>query len=176
KDRSGNPWPGHPFQRDNNINGIDGDPSGTGEGLTTHTLNVGTLVALQEAYARQVVDAVNDLDNVLYEISNESRPGTGAEAWQGHMIAYVKQYEAGKPKQHPVGMTALYPDGNNAALYASAADWISPTDNPFSPTRSDGRKVILNDTDHDCGICFNEPWVWESFMQGLNVLLMDPYD
>jgi hypothetical protein len=28
----GNPWDGHPFNRANNINGIDGDPNGDGEG------------------------------------------------------------------------------------------------------------------------------------------------
>ena len=32
----------------------------------------GAITALQEAYVRKVVDTVNDLDNVLYEISNES--------------------------------------------------------------------------------------------------------
>jgi len=41
--------------------------------LETHSLLDPTVIALQEAYVRQVVDAVNDLDNVLYEISNESR-------------------------------------------------------------------------------------------------------
>jgi hypothetical protein len=30
-------------------------------------------VAIQEAYVKKVIDTVNDLDNVLYEISNESR-------------------------------------------------------------------------------------------------------
>ena len=30
------------------------------------------MTRLQEAYRRQVVDTVNDLDNVLYEISNEN--------------------------------------------------------------------------------------------------------
>ena len=37
----------------------------------------------------------------------------------------MKEYEAGKPSQHPVGMTAQQP-GVNSALYASPADWISP--------------------------------------------------
>jgi uncharacterized protein DUF6298/collagenase-like protein with putative collagen-binding domain len=172
----GNPWLGHPFQRDNNSNGIDGDPNYDGQGLETHTLQIPAIVALQEAYVRQVVDAVNDLDNVLYEISNESRPGTGAETWENHMIAYVKQYEGGKPKQHPVGMTSLFPGGNNADLFASAADWISPNGAMSNPPAADGRKVILNDSDHLCGTCFEEPWVWESLTRGLNPIYMDPYD
>ena len=30
------------------------------------------MTALQEAYVRKVIDTVNDLDNVLYEITNEA--------------------------------------------------------------------------------------------------------
>jgi hypothetical protein len=172
----GNPWRGHPFQRDNNINGIDGDPANTGMGIATHTLQIPAVVALQEAYARRVIDAVNDLDNVLFEISNESRGGVGAEAWQYHMITYIKQYEAGKPKQHPVGMTALYPDGQNSDLFASPADWIAPNGDLSDPPAADGRKVIINDTDHLCGTCLDETWVWKSLTRGLNPVLMDPFD
>jgi len=172
---TGNPWPGHPFNRNNNINGIDGDPNNTGEGLATHTLAIPTVVALQEAYVRRVIDAVNDLDNVLYEISNESRAGGGAEEWEAHMIAVIKQYEATKPKQHPVGMTALWPGGTNATLFASSADWIAPNGSLDQPA-SDGSKVILLDTDHLCGICLDESWVWKSLTRGLNPMLMDPFD
>src|SRR5690606_9372528 len=38
KRRTVNPWPGHPFHRENNINGIDGDGDGDGEGKEIHTL------------------------------------------------------------------------------------------------------------------------------------------
>src|SRR6185436_20143693 len=31
-----NPWRAHPFNRANNVNGIDGDPDGDGMGLETH--------------------------------------------------------------------------------------------------------------------------------------------
>ncbi len=41
------------------------------------------------------------------------------------MIRFIKSYEAGKAKQHPVGMTQQWPEGNEAALLASPADWIS---------------------------------------------------
>jgi len=174
---NGNPWHGHPFNRNNNINGIDGDPDLDDRGLETHSLLDPTVIALQEAYVRQVVDAVNDLDNVLYEISNESRGGnTGAEAWQYHMIAYLKAYEAAKPKQHPVGMSALFPNGNNDVLFASAADWIAPAGTTSAPDATDERKVIIDDTDHLCGVCGDEAWVWKSFTRGRNPVLMDPYD
>jgi hypothetical protein len=173
----GDPWRGHPFNAANNINGVDGDPDHHGNGREVQTLQLPAITALQEAYVRRVVDAVDDLDNVLYEISNESRPESWP--WQYHMIAYVKQYEATKPKQHPVGMTVGYPDDDNAALWASPADWISPNDTGgylTDPPPGDGRKVVLTDTDHLCGICVRAGWVWKSFLRGLNPILMDPYD
>jgi hypothetical protein len=173
----GNPWLGHPFNRLNNVNGIDGDPNQDDAGSETHTLQMPAITALQEAYVRKVVDDVNDLDNVLYEISNESsHESTG---WQYHMIRYLKQYEAGKPKQHPVGMTAQFPDGANSALFASPADWISlnSQNDPMSdPMPADGRKVLIDDTDHLCGICGSAEWAWISFLRGRNPLFMDPYE
>ncbi len=173
-------WQGHPFHPDNNINGIDGDPDGDGKGLQLDTLDLPAITRLQEAYVRKAVDTVNDLDNVLYEISNEAGPYS--TEWQYHIIQSVKQYEATKPKLHPVGMTFQYQGGTNQALFDSPADWISP--NPEAPDGcsyqdnpppADGRKVILSDTDHLWGIGGSQAWVWKSFCRGLNPLFMDPY-
>ena len=51
---------------------MDGDPRGTGDGAAgVQSLAIPAITALQEAYARKVVDTLNDLDNVLYEIGNE---------------------------------------------------------------------------------------------------------
>ena len=170
-------WEGHPFHPQNNINGIDGDLNKDGKGIEIHTLADGAVTALQEAYVRKVIDTVNDLDNVLYEISNENHPPS--TQWQYHMIRYIKSYEKNKPKQHPVGMTFQYRGGKNEALFNSPADWISPNreggyrDNP---PPADGRKVVLNDTDHLWGIGGNQAWVWKSFLRGHNPIFMDPYD
>ena len=176
KDAGGsNPWLGHPFNAANNVNGVDGDPHRHGEGKETQTLQIPAITRLQEAYVRRVVDAVNDLDNVLYEISNESHAASGA--WQAHMAEYVKRYEATKPKQHPVGITAYY-GGRNEDLFTSPADWVSPGENGYAtdPPPADGRKVVLTDTDHECGSCVPAGWVWKSFLRGLNPIFMDPYD
>jgi hypothetical protein len=176
KHHSSNPWETHPFNKTNNINGIDGDPKSFNSGGKIHTLALPTITAIQEAYIRKVIDTVNDLDNVLYEISNESN--TDSSAWQYHMISYIKNYERKKPKQHPVGMTVEYPNGDNSKLFNSPADWISPANKReinYSPT-SDGIKVILADTDHLCGVCGEYQWVWKSFTRGENPLFMDPYD
>jgi hypothetical protein len=129
---------------------------------------------LQEAYVRKVIDTVNDLDNVLYEISNES--DGGSEQWQYHMINLIKSYEATKPKQHPVGMTVEWPGGDNQDLFNSPADWISPNGSLDDPPAADGSKVIIDDTDHLCGICGDRMWVWKSFTRGRNPIFMDQYD
>ena len=119
-----NPWQGHPLNINNNVNGFNGDVDGDGEGTEVHTLQVPAITALQEAYVRKTIDTLNDLDNVLYEISNESH--ANSVNWQYHMITFIKSYEAGKPKQHPVGMTTEYPGADYSELTNSPADWISP--------------------------------------------------
>ncbi len=171
----GDPCQGHPFHPRNNVNGVDG-----GTGTALHTLTNPAITALQEAYIRKVIDTVSDLDNVLYEISNEDTAGPADNAWQVHMIRFIKDYEAGKARQHPVGMTQQYPDGEEATLRASPADWISPA---TKLPRADGRKVILNDTDHSYfwiglradGVAAQRAWVWENFTRGNQCLFMDPY-
>ncbi len=170
----GNPWLGHPYNASNNINGINGDPNGDQSGSEVHTLSIPQVTALQEAYVRAVVDAVNDLDNVLYEISNESNGSSNA--WQARMIDLIRSYEATKPKQHPIGMTVAWPNGSNSSLLNSSADWVSMNGDVSNPVVATGAKVSLEDTDHLCGICGDASWPWKSFTRGHNPLLMDGYD
>ncbi len=172
-----NPWKGHPFNINNNINGINGDPHNSGNGLNTQDLSIPAVTAIQEAYVKKVIDTVNDLDNVLYEIDNEG-DGTSVD-WQDHLIQFIKSYEASKPKQHPVGMTAAYPGGWNPDLFDGPADWVSPNnDNDYlsDPPAADGKKVVLTDTDHLCGVCGDRSFIWKSFTRGLNPIFMDAYD
>lgn len=173
-DRHANPWRGHPFNGANNVQGLDGDADGNGSGEELHELRDPRITRLQEAYVRRVVDTVNDLDNVVFEISNESH--VGAAAWQNHMVDFIHAYEAGKPKRHPVGMTSMFPEGDNAVLASSNADWISPKGHLHLRPAATGNQVIVTDTDHLCGICGDRAWVWASFTRGENLLFMDRYD
>ncbi|HLJ93085.1 MAG TPA: putative collagen-binding domain-containing protein, partial [Gemmataceae bacterium] len=171
-------WDYHPFNGPNNVNAIDADDKGVGYFTLPSTPMGKQVLALQEAYVKKVIDSVNDLDNVLYEICNES--GGFSTEWQYHLIRLVKQYELQKSKQHPVGMTFQYKGGTNAMLFESPADWISPNpgngnesyrDNPPSAYRG---KVIVSDTDHFWGHTGGDAlWVWKSFCRGLNVLFME---
>jgi hypothetical protein len=94
--------------------------------------------------------------------------------WQYHIVNYIKDYESGKPKQHPVGMTAFYAgrEGAMKALLESPADWISPQTAggtyrySSDPPVADGRKVIIVDTDHIFGVGGNgramqAGWIWQ---------------
>jgi hypothetical protein len=178
----GNPWPVHYFNIVNNINNVNGDyNNGNGEGeetqiLTSHAMST-AIFNLQTAYVRKVIDTVNDLDNIIYEISNESRPSS--KDWQYQMVKYIRNYESGKAKQHPVGMVAFNKPGcrpRNENLFNSPADWISPGGGvwPYSdPPISDGSKVILLDTDHIWGVGGDKVWVWKSFSRGYNTIFMD---
>ena len=176
-----NPWDGHPLNRENNINGFDGDPENTGVGHLVHTLQNPAITALQENFVARVIDTLNDLDNVLYEIANEAR--IESVDWQYHMIDFIKRYEANKPKQHPVGMTGVMDYnvgwGRFAYLIDSPADWISPArgdgggDWLNDPPAADGRKIIISDTDHLWGEGGDRAWVWKSFCRGINPIYMD---
>ena len=167
----GNPWTGHPFNLSNNINGINGDPSGNDNGEEVHSLTVPAITSLQEAYVRKVVDTLNDLDNVLYEISGDA-PASSRE-WQYYMINYLKNYQTTKPKQHPVGMSYLYL-GNTNDLLASPADWILLPGSETNPPLAAGSKVILSDMDPKLlANSTSYPMVWKSFMRGFNPIYLE---
>jgi hypothetical protein len=174
KDADGWAYRSHPFHPDNNINGITGDLNGDGNVLEIHSLASDAINALQAAYIRKVVDTVNDLDNVLYEVINEG----GNREWNWWVVKTVKNYEGTKAKQHPVGITG-HGGERIATMLVSPADWISPggQDGYRDPAPVwDGRKVSLLDTDHIWGVGGNHGWVWRSFLRGHNPLFMDPYD
>jgi hypothetical protein len=182
--RPDHPLEQHPFHKDNNASNVNGDPNGDGWGIEIHTLQVPEVVEVQKAYVRKVIETVNDLDNVLFEICNEG--GRHTRDWQYEMVRFTKSVEARLPKQHPVGMTSVG-DMNEDCL-KSPADWTSwgttgwdqPRD-PWTsdPPAADGQKVSLLDTDHIGwkvfidDAAFTRAWVWKSFTRGHNTLLME---
>jgi len=169
----GNAWHGHPFHRANNVNGIDGNPSGDDTGNEVHTLKIPAVTRLQEAYVRKTIETVGDLDNVLWEIGNECHRGSAK--WQHHMIRFIRTVEAKRPKQHLIGMTGA-PIGTKELL-ASPADWISPPGKQWltHPPAGDGRKIVVVDTDH-CQPWDHDPsWPWKCLLRGHHFILMDHY-
>jgi hypothetical protein len=179
----------HLFAGPSNASGVDILPS-EADGVLRDwvTLENPEVLALQEAYVREVVETVNGFDNVLYEICNEA--GGASHDWQEHLIGFIREREAGLPKQHPVGTTGGM-GTLNERLHASAADWTSPGgwvpeggrdgyregDYAWGSAPHDrADKVVLLDTDHIWGIGGDEVWAWKSFCRGYNVLYMDRCD
>jgi hypothetical protein len=151
---------GHPFHAANNVNDI---------GIVSindyQVLPLDPRVeALQEAYVRKVVDTVQDLPGVLYEVANESSGGGSVDdpeflgaiglseppdwgdstQWQYRVIDLVKRHEEEMGyARHPVGMTMQYPVPDqskvNDVLFDGPADWISPgfddVDSPMQNSR-----------------------------------------
>jgi len=164
----------HPFYGPNNVNAT----YYLTDVREIYQLRHSQITRYQQKYAQAVIDSVNDLDNVMYEIANEA--GFYSTDWQNAMLQFVKCYELTKPSQHPVGMTYQYAGGTNATLFDSAADWISPGSDPGNylsrPDVATGRKVVISDSDHLEGSSLEDPlWVYRSFFQGLNTLYMDRY-
>ncbi|HZI23517.1 MAG TPA: DUF6298 domain-containing protein [Chryseolinea sp.] len=187
----GNPFPYLPYNALNNINKISAPetPEDYDDKPSLHSMLISPkLLAFQKAYVKKVVETLNDLDNVLYEIINEG----GATEWQYHMITFIKSIEKQMTKQHPVGMTHRGDKiMTNKVLFQSPADWISPNYVPYpwtlndstiissfkeDPPQADGTKIVINDTDHLWGHGGNHKWVWKSFLRGLNPIFIDPWD
>ncbi|RPI43344.1 MAG: hypothetical protein EHM46_04155, partial [Bacteroidetes bacterium] len=106
----------HPFHPSNNIQDL---PLSTADSarFEIYTLAHERITVLQEAYVRKVIETLHDLDNVLYEISNENHPGS--TPWQYHLIRFIRDTENSTGRVHPVGMTFQYRGGENAVLYNS---------------------------------------------------------
>lgn len=169
----GDPWAYHPMQAGNNINSIDGDTDNDGIGDETRDESIPAIQAYQEAYVEKVLDLLNDLDHVIYEISNED--GTYSVTWQQNFVDHIHTYEAGLAKQHPVGLTKIWPSGSNTTL-EDANEWLS-YDADLADDVADGSYVSCYDTDHTVGLTSDHTWVWEAFCNGHGgIWYMDEYD
>ena len=162
-------WDAHPFNPANNVNeelaGLTFD--------AYHGLTHPQALALQKHYVGSVIDRLNDLDNVLWEIANEAKPSS--YPWQQHLVDFVRSYEAGKPRQHLVGITSTHPH-DNSRLFRTTADWVSPGFADYDPNdtpATSGRQIVVSDTDHHLLANANASWVWKSFTRGEHPILME---
>lgn len=179
-----NAWDGNPYNPLNNINSLGATTA------TIHTLDNSNVVAMQEAYVRNIIDAVNEYDNIIFEICNED--GEGSTEWQIYHMDKIRGYEATKPKQHLVWIsTQAFRDPpatpNDDWIWGSSADMISPGRSvPYSqrmtdplvlnPPVTDGSKIVILDTDHFVGdtVIFWRDLIWKLFFRGYNPIVMDP--
>lgn len=178
----GDPWAYHWYNASNNIQGVDGDQDNDGQGTETNYNNgSNVVVGYQEALIEAVIDRLNYLPNIFYEIINETTGGAQNTSWQNRMINKIKSYQAGKPNQHLVMMTFQYPSGSNTDLDNSDADMVcygandsGPITSPFTP----GSNVVnFFDTDHCGGLVTSWEWIWYSLCRGnAGAWFMDEWD
>jgi hypothetical protein len=181
-------WGGNMFNKDNNINNIHVDDDNDNRGMEFFSLKNPTVVAIQKDYIRKVVDTVNDLDNVFYEICNEG-PFPSVK-WQYEMIRFLKDYEATKPKQHLVMMSpgGRVPGGNwrwmtKESIISSDCDCFSvasggqdwgPRDIYKSDPPVDGSgKPAIIDTDHTHPGSTDYGLPWKGFTRGYHFNLFE---
>jgi len=189
-DPKSDPFLSHPYNKTNNVNGIDviNTNNDVPDRPTLHSMGNKAALARQEAYVKKVIQTVNDLDNVLYEIINEG----GTTEWSYHIINYVRSVEKDMPKQHMIGLGhRINPIMLNQELWDSPADYVSPGWEPagwslpgapfiedygYNPPANDHKKVCILDTDHIWGIGGNYIWAWKSFCRGHNPIFMDAWE
>jgi len=173
-------WDGNLFCGTNNINGIDVDRNHNRLGEEFFSLNDPAVVKIQKAYIEKMADALNDLNNVMWEICNEA-PSAAIE-WQYEMLRHLKAYEAQKPKQHlvllsPGGWTPggwswpeerLFVD-SRADCIATANGWTNK-DNP-KVYRID--KPVIMDLDHVAPGQCQPALIWKAFTRGYHFNLYD---
>ncbi|MHC4404691.1 MAG: DUF6298 domain-containing protein [Planctomycetota bacterium] len=149
-------WAGNVFHGPNNVNDVDTDENHDGHGLEFFFTSDPEVLDIQQAYVKRVIDAVNDLDNVFFEIANELE----AKRWQYDMIRFVKRYEATRPKQHLVYMSPGGRDRDGrwspvpkddvvdspADLYSVTRGW-NKSYRKDPPVESRGKPVFM-DMDH----------------------------
>jgi hypothetical protein len=94
-------WKLHAYHKDNNVNGVDGDPGGTGKGTDGKAgfCSMGNPKALgyQEAYVRKLADAVDEFENIYFEIANENYY---SREWELHLCDVIREHEKGRPRRH----------------------------------------------------------------------------
>lgn len=177
---------GYPYTGANNINGVDDGYPGSGSSwnnsITMSSANA--ITAAQDATTLHTLDTLNDLPNVLYEISEEA--SCSSTWWQGHQIALIHSYESTNGLyKHPVLYASLDTScSSDSTLYNSDADCVAPKVS-VSPTSSSGSgspasKVSVNDSDHSYfytaqPMIYWRNYEWKNFCNANQVLFMDPY-
>ncbi len=173
-------WTYMPHNPANNVNGYSMTVS------DVYTLNNSIWVALADAYVDKVVDTLNDLDNVLYEVINEAPSATNQ--WQEHVVNRIHAREATLAKQHPVGRSSndwqTTDTASNSNMLAGGSNWVglcgrTGTDYKSTVLDAPATKVTILDTDHIWGLGGTAPyltasWVWKCLLRGHNPVYLDP--
>lgn len=180
-------WDGNVFNRANNINGIDTDDNQDGLGIEFFYTHDERVQQLQRAFVKKVVDTLNDLDNIFFEIANELH----APRWQYEMIEFIRDCERTKPKQHLILMS---PGGRLATgkwrrltkqqvvaapadCFAVSGHWDAQSYRKKDPPVNAADKPGTFDMDHVAPGSNDVAYLWAAFTRGYHFNLYDkPYE
>jgi len=176
-------WDGNVFNGANNINGIDVDYDHNGNGIEFFYTDDQKILRLQRDYVKKVIDTLNHLDNIFYEIANELY----APQWQYDLAEFIKNYEKTRPRQHLVLMSAggrtrtgaWKQMGAEAAInspadcFAVAGSWNGGRYQRKDPTSNGYGKPGIVDMDHVSPGSSEVEFVWTAFTRGYHFNLYD---
>jgi Family of unknown function (DUF6298) len=187
-------WDTNVFNSKNNINGVNADQNRDGWGIEFWTSPSYELKNLYRKYVTKVIDTINDLDNVIFELGNEVGELGGTANWLNDMANFVKSYEAGKPKQHliyisPGGLGKPHADvPDHSETYVSKSQLVSSSAEVFAvsdfwgdnynadPPVNDTGKPAFMDEDHlgaFAPAAFEHHVPWKAFTRGYHFSLYD---
>lgn len=184
----GSNWDGNIFKASNNVQALNTDADSDGCAIEEFFISPNTTILnYQKAFIAKVLDTLNDYNNVMYEIVNE----LGYTTWQTTIKDYIKNYEAGKPKQHLVvisagaqttncgaasDMTKVQQMSLGADVNSVTSSWTSlyKTAPPIETTYI---QPLIMDMDHiapDDNI-YNKSYIlpWKAFTRGYHYVLYD---
>jgi len=154
------------YNINNNINGVDGHSP-----LGSQSLDYPACVTAEENYIKRVIDEINDLDNVMFEIANEAGD---TKAWQYHMVNVIHDYEKTKAKQHLVFISAFQNSNQDVDFYQGPNDAAIPWDGtPDNPRINPFTRPTILDSDHTTAGNCTPLQAWKAFLRGMFPIQMD---
>lgn len=183
-DRGGSFFDGNPFHPKNNINGVNSDLNNNGYGIDGFFISpTNKILNIQKAYVEKVIDTLNEFDNIIFEITNE----TTAAPWQTKVINWIRQYEATKPKTHIIwhSIGGLQDDGtfsnsdtfieNSSAEVLSFGRRYKGADFRKSPVLHSFDKPIIMDIDHIWAYANPQPHTlpWKALTRGYHYVIYE---
>ncbi|MBW2524505.1 MAG: hypothetical protein JRI23_10030 [Deltaproteobacteria bacterium] len=185
-DTVGSFFRGNPFRAENNVNGLSANANGQNWALDgMYESPSSAMLAVQHGFVEKVIDTVNAYPNVIYEVANELY----AHAWQVAMVEHIQAYQATKPNQHPVWLSAGgRVDAGTVQMFTqdealnNAADIWGPDggqdygDGVFRevmPLQSYAAKPGIIDTDHGITSDYVTERPWKAFTRGYHYNLYE---
>jgi hypothetical protein len=155
-------WSAQPFAAGNNSNGVNGDANGDGAGLELGSLADPALTAYQDAYVRKVLATLQDLDNVLYQVSDEH--AVFQLDWKQHMLQVIGEGDQQSAIRHTAGAYAAS-EAEAAALRSAGASWVTVAYADNLPASAATVFVVT-----PSGATVDRSWAWKSLLRGYNFL------